>query len=86
MLRRPVVRTTGRGRTLEYRPPGWRTEPSLLDNAYVKRLESVVTPVTGSRPRYCGGTAGLDKRFFMNDFTIPPNIRSFNESMDTESI
>ncbi|MCS7102411.1 MAG: ArgE/DapE family deacylase [Candidatus Korarchaeum sp.] len=80
----------------EYNPSGWRAEPSLLDpdNSYVRRLESIVARVTGRRPKYCGGTAGLDTRFFINDFNIPSvcfgpsagNIHSFNEFVDIESL
>ena len=80
----------------EYSIIGWRAEPSMIDTSdpFVLKLSDLAFKVTGKRPRFCGGTAGLDTRFFINDFNIPSvgygpiahNIHGINESVELDSV
>lgn len=80
----------------EYSIIGWRAEPSIVDisDPFVSKLSDIAFKVTGKRPRFCGGTAGLDTRFFINDFNIPSvgygpiahNIHGIDEAVELESV
>ncbi len=80
----------------EYEVTGWRAEPSMLNlkDLLLRELSNIASKVLGRSPRFCGGTAGLDTRFFINDFKIPSvcfgpvasNIHGFNESVEIDSI
>ncbi|MCD6348203.1 MAG: ArgE/DapE family deacylase [Candidatus Korarchaeota archaeon] len=80
----------------EYEVIGWRAEPSIVDpsDSHIRRLSDTALQITRKRPRLCGGTAGLDMRFFINDFGIPAvcygpvahNIHGINESVELESV
>jgi acetylornithine deacetylase len=80
----------------EYCTIGWRAEPSMVGTSdpFVSKLSDLAFKVTGRRPRFCGGTAGLDTRFFINDFNIPSvgygpiahNIHGINEFVELDSV
>jgi acetylornithine deacetylase len=80
----------------EYCTIGWRAEPSMVNTSdpFVSKLSDLAFKVTGRRPRFCGGTAGLDTRFFINDFNIPSvgygpiahNIHGINEFVELDSV
>jgi acetylornithine deacetylase len=80
----------------EYCTIGWRAEPSMVNTSdpFVSKLSDLAFKVTGRRPRFRGGTAGLDTRFFINDFNIPSvgygpiahNIHGINEFVELDSV
>jgi len=74
---------------------GWYARPHLLDldNEFVQLMKNNISDVVGVSPKFAGGTAGLDTRFFayrdIPAVTFGPHaqrIHSFDECVSIESI
>ncbi|GAG69883.1 unnamed protein product, partial [marine sediment metagenome] len=74
---------------------GWYARPHLLDldNEFVQLMKNNISDVVGVSPKFAGGTAGLDTRFFAYRgtpaVTFGPHaqrIHSFDECVSIESI
>ncbi len=74
---------------------GWYARPHLLDldNEFVQLMKKNISDVVGISPKFAGGTAGLDTRFFAYRgtpaVTFGPHaqrIHSFDECVSIESI
>jgi acetylornithine deacetylase len=73
---------------------GWYARPHLLDldSQFVKLMKKQITEVVGIEPKFAGGSAGLDTRFFAHRgipaVTFGPEaqrIHSFDECVSIES-
>jgi acetylornithine deacetylase len=73
---------------------GWHARPHLLDleSDFVKIMQRNITNVVGQPPKFAGGSAGLDTRFFAHRgipaVTFGPQtqrIHSYNECVSVES-
>ncbi len=73
---------------------GWYARPHLLDldGQFVKLMKKNITEIAGIEPKFAGGSAGLDTRFFAHRgvpaVTFGPDaqrIHSFDECVSIES-
>jgi len=74
---------------------GWYARPHLLDldNEFVQLMKNNISDVVGVSPKFAGGTAGLDTRFFayrgipaVTFGSHAQRIHSFDECVSIESI
>jgi acetylornithine deacetylase len=100
-IERTVERVAKRDAWLKEHPPiiewfGWRAEPHEQDtnHPFVKAVAKVVRQVTGRKPAFVGGAAGLDTRFFVRYGNVPAvtlgprgfNLHSTDECVDLDSV
>lgn len=73
---------------------GWKARPHEQDpeHPFIKLLDEKIQEVSGDKPIYFGGTAGLDARFFVNNGIpavsfgpLAENIHSIDEHVSIDS-